>query len=189
MRAEEILEESVAVKQQMREHPDVLETIEAVGTDMTAALETGATVVLFGNGGSAADAQHIAAELAGKFRKPRPGLPALALTTNTSSLTAIANDFDYETVFARQVDGVVDPDDVVVGISTSGTSANVVEGIREANGIGATTVGLTGRGGGDLAALADHCITVPSDDTARIQEAHITIGHILCEHVEGELFA
>jgi D-sedoheptulose 7-phosphate isomerase len=188
MRAETVLEESIATKEAMRRETDLLETVERVGAEMVAALEDGHKVLLFGNGGSAADAQHIAAELAGKFRAVRPGLPALALTTNTSSLTAIANDFDYGTVFARQVDAVGQDGDVAVGISTSGTSENVVAGVREANAVGATTVGLTGRGGGELGSVADYCVGVPSEDTARIQEAHITVGHILSGHVEAELF-
>lgn len=189
MRAESVLEASIRTKETLRERDEVLETIEDVGREMVTALDAGRKVVLFGNGGSAADAQHIAAELAGKFRHERPGLPALALTTNTSSLTAIANDFDYETVFSRQVDGLVEPCDIAVGISTSGTSANVVAGVRAANGLDATTVGLTGESGGDLVDDADYCIRAPSEDTARIQEAHITIGHILAGHVEAELFA
>ncbi|WP_276271754.1 D-sedoheptulose-7-phosphate isomerase [Haloarcula litorea] len=188
MRTERVFEESVAAKRRYLDDEDALATVERVGEAMAEALAAGDKVVLFGNGGSAADAQHIAAELSGKFRRERPGLPAVALTTNTSSVTAIANDFGYETVFARQVEGMVSAGDVVVGISTSGTSENVLRGIEAAADLGATTVGLTGESGGDLAGMVDHCVTAPSADTARIQEVHITVGHAVCGIVEGMLF-
>lgn len=188
MNTDTVLRESIAVKEALADQPGELEKIAQVSREMVSALENGNTVVLFGNGGSAADAQHIAAELSGRFRQDRDPLSALSLTTNTSSLTAIANDYAYETVFARQVEGIVTAGDVVVGISTSGTSANVVSGIETANDLGATTVGLTGAGGGDLATIADTCIEVPSTDTARIQEAHITIGHAISGQVEEALF-
>lgn len=188
MRAERVLKDSIETKRALLDDDERLTQIETVGQKLAETLRNGGKAVLFGNGGSAADAQHIAAELAGKFRRERPGLPVAALTTNTSSLTAIANDFEYGTVFSRQVRGMAKSGDVVIGISTSGTSENVVRGIREAKDIGATTVGLTGDDGGDLVDIADHCIRVPSADTARIQEAHITIGHIICGQVEDELF-
>lgn len=188
MDTDTVLRESVAVKETLAGQERELAKIAQVTRALVTALEDGNTVVLFGNGGSAADAQHIAAELSGRFRQDRDPLPALSLTTNTSALTAIANDYAYETVFARQVAGLVTAGDVVVGISTSGTSANVVAGIDTANDRGATTVGLTGEGGGDLAEIADTCIQVPSTDTARIQEAHITIGHAICGQVEEALF-
>ena len=188
MGAETELQESIAVKEALLDSQDELAKIHQVGRDISAALEAGNKVVLFGNGGSAADAQHIAAELAGKFRLHRNSLPAISLTTNTSSLTAIANDYNYETVFARQVNGLVNAGDVAVGISTSGTSENVVEGITAANDLGATTVALTGEDGGDLVDIVDTCLQAPSTDTARIQEVHITIGHILCGQVEADLF-
>jgi len=154
---------------------------------VAAAYRAGGKVVLCGNGGSAADAQHIAAELVGRFLLERRALPALALTTNTSSLTAIANDKNYEDVFRRQVEALVDGKDVVIGISTSGNSANVIKAMEEAKKKGARTIALTGRGGSKLAEAADLTITVPSDSTPRIQEAHITIGHIICELVEKEI--
>ena len=146
-------------------------------------------VLLFGNGGSAADAQHIAAELGGKYYFQRPPLAALALHTNTSLVTAIGNDLSYDRIFALQVLALAGPHDVVIGISTSGTSENVLAGIRVAKAQGSRTIGLTGASGGSLKELADCCICVPSSDTPRIQEAHILIGHIVCELVENRLFS
>jgi D-sedoheptulose 7-phosphate isomerase len=144
-------------------------------------------VLLFGNGGSAADAQHIACELAGKFYLDRAPLPAIALTTNTSALTAIGNDYSYEEIFSRQLRALVKEGDIVIGISTSGKSPNVLRGIEEAKCLGATTIAFTGQGG-RLKELADHVLSVPSVDTPRIQEAHITAGHIICYLVEQALF-
>ncbi len=146
-------------------------------------------VYWLGNGGSAADAQHLAAELVGRFRADRPAWRSAALTTKPSLLTAVANDYGFETVFARQVEGLCGDGDVVIGISTSGTSPNVVEAMRTASRLGAHTVGLTGRNGGELAGAVDRCLRVPSEDTARIQEAHILLGHLLCECVERRLTA
>jgi len=151
------------------------------------AFRKGSKVLLFGNGGSAADAQHIACELAGKFYLDRAPLPAIALTTNTSTLTAIGNDYRYEEIFSRQLKALVREGDVVIGISTSGNSPNVLRGIEEAKRLGATTIGFTGRGG-KLKKLADCVLAVPSVDTPRIQEAHITAGHIICYLVEQALF-
>ena len=146
-------------------------------------------VLLFGNGGSAADAQHIAAELGGKFYLNRAPLPALALHANTSLLTAVANDYSFSQVFARGVQALAREGDVVIGISTSGNSENVLEGMKEARAMRARTVVLTGSSGGRLKDEADCCICVPSDDTPRIQEAHILIGHIICELVEHQIFS
>jgi D-sedoheptulose 7-phosphate isomerase len=148
------------------------------------ALEKGRKVVFFGNGGSAADAQHISAELVGQFKKKRPAFKASALTTNTSVLTAIGNDFSFDEIFSRQVQSTLERDDVAVGISTSGRSPNVIKGIQEARRIGAKTIALTGSGGRQLAALCDHKVIVPSADTQRIQECHIMIAHIVCELIE-----
>ena len=147
----------------------------------------GGKVVLFGNGGSAADAQHIAGELVGKFRFDRPSLPAVVLSTNTSALTAIANDFSYDVVFERAVEGLVRKGDVVLGLSTSGESTNVIRGIEAAKRKGARTIAFCGSGG-RLAHVADLALAVPSADTPRIQEVHITLGHIICELVEEDLF-
>jgi len=145
-------------------------------------------VLLFGNGGSAADAQHIAAELVGKYYLSRPPLPALALTVNTSVLTAVANDYGFDHIFDRQVRAWGCPGDVAIGISTSGKSPNVITGIRRAHAMGIRTIGLTGADGGPLLSEVEVCVCVPSSDTPRIQEGHILVGHLLCEFVERELF-
>lgn len=148
----------------------------------------GGKVVFFGNGGSAADAQHLAAELSGRFYLDRPALPAISLSTNTSAITAIANDFGFEHVFARQLPGVGARGDIAVAISTSGNSPNVIEAIRLAHSIGMVTFAWTGRGGGEVAKLADYALRIDSEESPRIQEAHILAGHMLCELVERELF-
>lgn len=145
-------------------------------------------VVLFGNGGSAADAQHLAAEFVGKFYKERESLPSLAFHTNTSSITATANDFGYEFIFERQVSAFVEEGDIVIGISTSGNSPNVIKGLEKAKEKGAITVGLTGQKESKVEKIADYCLKIPSTDTPRIQEGHITVGHIICYLVEKELF-
>ena len=155
--------------------------IQAIAEFIIDAYRKGGKVVLFGNGGSAADAQHIAAELVGKFLLKRQAFPAVALNTNTSIVTAIANDYSYDEVFSRQVAALVTDKDVVIGISTSGNSRNVVDAIALAKKKGAKTIGLTGGDGGKLAKIAELTLIVPSDSTPRIQEAHITIGHIICE--------
>jgi D-sedoheptulose 7-phosphate isomerase len=156
----------------------------AVGT-----LQAGGKILLCGNGGSAADAQHLAAELTGRFRRQRGALAAIALSTDTSALTAIGNDFGFEQVFSRQVEALARPGDLVIGISTSGNSANVASALRAARAAGCTTIGLTGRTGGLLAAWCDVALQVPADDTARIQEMHILLGHTLCHVVETALAA
>ena len=156
--------------------------------DSIAALRGGHRLFLFGNGGSAADAQHIASELVGRYKLERGGLPAYALTANTSSLTAIGNDYSFDVVFARQLEALGSSGDVAVGISTSGNSRNVLLAIEAAKNKGLVSVGLTGRGGGQLKGLVDRCICVPSEETPRVQEAHILIGHLLCEMIETELF-
>lgn len=162
--------------------------IEEIGRALVKALRAGRRVYLFGNGGSAADAQHIAAELEARFMRERRALPCLALTTNTSTLTAIGNDYGYERTFARQVEAYVRRGDAVVAISTSGNSPNVLEGVKRARKAGATTIGFTNAKGGKLARLADLCLRVPSTDTQRVQECHIAVGHIVCDIVETSLF-
>ncbi len=162
--------------------------IEQAARMIVSSLRKKGKLVAFGNGGSAADAQHLTAELSGRFEKDRRGLPAVALTTNTSALTAIANDYDYSQVFTRQLDGLVRRGDVVVAISTSGNSANVLEAVKLAKKQGATVIGWTGKGGGKLKDLADVCLRVPSDRTARVQEGHLALLHVLCALVEEELF-
>jgi D-sedoheptulose 7-phosphate isomerase len=188
MKISELLRDSIRVKEDLRKQGSELEKIEMVSKTIIKALKNGKKVVLFGNGGSAADAQHIACELAGKFKLERRGLPAVALTTNTSALTAIGNDYGYDKVFSRQVEGMVNQGDVVIGISTSGNSVNVIEGIEAAKEKRAFTVGFTGATGGKLDKVVDICLKAPSNDTPRIQETHITIGHILCQLVEEGLF-
>ena len=178
------IQDSIDIKESLKKNAEV---IVAVAGQIAQALKTGKKVLLFGNGGSAADAQHIAAELSGRFLLDREPLPAIALTTNTSSLTAIANDYGYETVFARQIKALAANGDIVIGISTSGNSPNVILGIEEAKRRGAVTVALIGQGG-KLKEAAEYCIAVPSTNTPRIQEAHITIGHIICGLVEEEIF-
>lgn len=150
-------------------------------------LEKGGKLILMGNGGSAADSQHIAAELVGRFKKERMAVPAIALTVDTSSLTALGNDYGFDTIFERQVEAHGRENDAVVGISTSGNSENVVRALKKANAIGAETIGLVGNNGGKIKNVANLSIVVPSNDTARIQEVHITIGHIICELIEEDL--
>jgi len=159
--------------------------IEKIADTLVAAYKRGNKMVLFGNGGSASDAQHLATELLGGFTNHnRKSLPALALTTDTSALTAIGNDYSFDEVFSRQVQAMVNPGDVVIAISTSGNSKNVLKGAEMARVRKATVVGFTGADGGKLKAISDLCLRVPSSDTPRIQEAHITVGHIICAIVE-----
>jgi D-sedoheptulose 7-phosphate isomerase len=153
---------------------------------ITGCLRNGGKVLFFGNGGSAADAQHLAAELVGRFVRERAGLPAIALTTDSSILTAVGNDYGFEQVFARQIQALGRPGDVTVAISTSDNSANVLEGVKEARKRNLKTIGLTGKDGGTLAQQADVAITIPSTSTARIQECHIAIGHLFCELVDAD---
>ena len=162
--------------------------IMAIADRWIGTLSNGGKILFFGNGGSAADAQHMAAELSGRFYRDRPGLAALALSTNSSAVTAIGNDYGYDAVFARQLDGLARPGDLVVGISTSGKSESVLAALRKAREMNLYSTGMTGRSGHALAALTTHCVMVDSDDTPRIQEAHILAGHIICELVERELF-
>ena len=178
------IEQSISLKKQLQQNAEILVTI---AERITQAFMKGNTVFLFGNGGSAADAQHIAGELAGKFYLDRDPLPAIALNTNASSLTAIANDYGFEAVFARQIRGLVKEGDVVIGISTSGRSRNVILGMEEAKRCGAVTIAFTGQEG-KVKELADYALSIPSTDTPRIQEAHITAGHIICYLVEEALF-
>ncbi len=180
------LDESVRVKQAFS--ADLLVRIAQFAEKSAAALRTGHKLVFFGNGGSAADAQHLAAELVVRLRHDRPGMAAIALTTNTSTLTAAANDYGFERIFARQVESLVSPGDVLVGLSTSGESLNIVRGIDAGRARQAFLVGFTGETGGALASRVDLLLNVPARDPQRIQEAHITIGHIACSLIE-ELIA
>jgi D-sedoheptulose 7-phosphate isomerase len=177
--------------QQLDEHQAVSEalrglapTVERIAAEMTSCLRSGGTVFWFGNGGSASQAQHLAAELVGRYERDRPGLASLALTTDTSVLTSVSNDFSFDEVFSRQVEALCRPGDLVIGLSTSGNSPNVLRGIEAAHDQQASTVAMTGGGGGTLAALANEAIVIPSGRTSRIQEAHLFIGHLLCGQVE-----
>jgi len=167
---------------------DNLGRIVSVVTAITAALKAGNKILLFGNGGSAGDAQHLAGEFVNRFLIERPPLPAIALTTDTSVITSIANDFDYSEIFSKQLRALGQPGDVAWGISTSGTSANVLKGLEMAKKIGMVTLAMTGRDGGPIARMADHSLNVASNSTPRIQEVHITAGHVICEMVDYRLF-
>ncbi len=177
--------ESIRVKQDLLNTmvPDLVQAAAWI----VSSLRSGGKLILFGNGGSAGDAQHIAAELLGRFEKERRALPAIALTTNTSTLTAIANDYDYAKIFSRQIEALGNPGDIVLAISTSGNSANVLKAVESAKAKGIKSIGLTGEKGGKLAALVALCLKVPSTNVARIQESHIMIGHILSLLVEEKM--
>jgi D-sedoheptulose 7-phosphate isomerase len=183
------LRKTASLMQSLALDDAVLELVGKVAIECVAALRRGNKILLAGNGGSAADAQHIAAELVGRFWHERAALSALALTTDTSALTAIGNDYGFDRVFARQVEALGRKGDVFFGISTSGRSRNVLNALRECRAKGIVTVGLTGQSGGDMRSLCDLCVSVPSNETPRIQEGHITIGHIICSLVEHTLFA
>jgi D-sedoheptulose 7-phosphate isomerase len=179
------IRESIRVKEQLLEQVPLLETMARMLVDC---IRGGGKVIFFGNGGSAADAQHLAAELAGRFYMDRPSLPALSLSTNTSTLTAVGNDYGFQFVFSRQLPGVARRGDVAIAISTSGNSPNVLEAVRLARSMGLITIGWTGREGGELVKLVDYSLKVDSDRSPRIQEAHILAGHLLCEIAERRLF-
>ena len=169
--------------------PDLVTLIEVVAGRCVTALRNGNKILLAGNGGSAADAQHLAAELVGRFSLDRPGLAAIALTTDSSALTGIGNDYGFERLFSRQVEAVGRPGDVFFGISTSGRSPNVLNALRVCRDRSIVTVGLTGEHGGEMPPLCDHCFRMPSTETPKIQEGHIVVGHILFALVEREMFA
>jgi D-sedoheptulose 7-phosphate isomerase len=181
----ERIEAAIAVKRSLLDQALNISHLAEAWRD---ALLAGYKVIFFGNGGSAADAQHLECELAGRFYLDRRPLPAVALTVNTSSLTAIGNDYGFDQVFARQLEGIARPGDVAVGISTSGNSPNVVLALEKARALGLVTVGLTGRSGGRMRELCDLWLPIDSEETPRIQEGHILVGHIACEMVEREIF-
>jgi len=183
------IQESIKVKQTLLADKVLLSQIAVVAKEFVTALRQGHKILLFGNGGSAADCQHIAAEFVGRFQMERTPLPALALTVNTSALTAIGNDYAFENVFSRQIEALGSVGDVAVGISTSGKSPNVLKGLAAAKAKGLVTVALTGNFGSMLREVARYCLCVPSDQTPRIQESHILIGHIVSQLTEMELFA
>ena len=187
-RVSELIEASIATKQSLLRSTDVVLAVAKVSEVLVNALKQGNKALLFGNGGSAADAQHIAAELVGRFAFDRPALPALALSVNSSCVTAIGNDYGFDRVFSRQLEALARPGDVAIGISTSGNSSNVLNAMSTARKMGLHTIALTGGTGGNLQGSVDHCICVPSNETPRIQECHILIGHIIAELVEREIF-
>ncbi len=182
------IEASIAVKQRLLGSAEVIATVAKVSEMLVGAMDRGNKLLAFGNGGSAADAQHIAAEFVGRFAFDRPALPALALSVNSSCVTAIGNDYGFDVVFSRQIEALGRFGDVAIGISTSGNSPNVLRGISAAQKMGLRTVGLTSQTGGQLKNAVDYCICVPSNETPRIQECHILIGHILAELVEQTIF-
>lgn len=162
-------------------------SVQSIGQLLAQSISSGSTLFWCGNGGSAADSQHLAAELVGRFKKDRRALRSVALTTDTSVLTCVANDYSFDDVFARQIEALGRPSDVLIAISTSGNSENVLRALKVAKEMGLTTIAFLGKDGGTAKGLADHVLVIPSDSTARIQEAHILIGHILCELIEQEL--
>ena len=180
-----IIEESIKTKEELlKGYVDIIAEITSLVID---SLKKGGKLIIFGNGGSAADSQHIVAEFVGRFKKERRALPAIALTTNTSTISAISNDYGYDLSFRRQLEAIAREGDVVIGISTSGNAKNVNEAIGRAKEMNLRTIGFTGRAGGGLAEKADITLKVPSNNTPRIQEMHITAGHIICERVEEAL--
>lgn len=185
----DIIASSISVKQEILQNEELLAAIEKAVSIITLAFENGNKVLFCGNGGSAADAQHLAAEFSGRFYKNRRALPSEALHCNSSYLTAVANDYSFDVIYSRLVDGMGEAGDILVGLSTSGNSANIVKAFEVASGKDMVNIGFTGLTGGTLKAYSDVLINVPSSDTPRIQESHIMIGHIICQLVEENLFA
>jgi D-sedoheptulose 7-phosphate isomerase len=183
-----IIQASIDTKQQVLENEELIATINNVVDVIASAFMKGNRVYFCGNGGSAADAQHLAAEFSGRFYTDRKALPAEALHCNTSYLTAVANDYGYDVVYARMIDGIGEKGDVLVGLSTSGNSANIIHAFEAAKQKGMTTIAFTGISGGQMRSLSDHLINIPSSDTPRIQESHIMAGHIICQLVEEKIF-
>jgi D-sedoheptulose 7-phosphate isomerase len=183
-----IIQSSIETKQQVLQNEDLLKTVCDVVNAIAAAFKNGNSVYFCGNGGSAADAQHLAAEFSGRFYLDRKALPAEALHCNTSYLTAVANDYGYDVVYSRMIDGIGQHGDVLVGLSTSGNSANIIKAFEAAKEKGMTTVACTGITGGQMKSVSDYLINIPSTDTPRIQESHIMVGHIICQLVEEKIF-
>jgi D-sedoheptulose 7-phosphate isomerase len=183
-----IISESIAVKNRLLENDQILQSLQAISEGMVAALKNGNRIYFCGNGGSAADAQHLAAEFSGRFYTDRDALPAEALHCNTSYLTAVANDYSYDVVYARLVKGIANKGDFLVGLSTSGNSVNILKAFDIAREKGVVTVGFTGESGGKMRYSSDYLLNVPSSDTPRIQESHIMLGHIICQLVEEQYF-
>lgn len=183
-----IITQSIKVKQEILANDEFLKIIESISNTIVDSLKNGNRIYFCGNGGSAADAQHLAAEFSGRFYTDRKALPAEALHCNTSYLTAVANDYSYDVVYARLIDGIGNSGDVLIGLSTSGNSANIVKAFETAKEKGIITVGFTGTSGGVMKGLSDYLVNVPSTDTPRIQESHIMLGHIICQLVEEKYF-
>jgi len=183
-----LISASIEVKKQVLADENLQQTIETVINAIATAFQNGKKVLFCGNGGSAADAQHLAAEFSGRFYKDRKALPSEALHCNTSYLTAVANDYSYDVIYSRLVEGICEEGDVLVGLSTSGNSKNILNAFVSAKEKKVITVGFTGAGGGKMKDVSDYLINVPSTDTPRIQESHILIGHIICELVEAKIF-
>jgi D-sedoheptulose 7-phosphate isomerase len=184
-----LIRASISVKEKLANDPSLLRVIDQAVSLIVKAFRDGNRVYFCGNGGSAADAQHLAAEFSGRFYIDREALPAEALHCNTSYLTAVANDYSYELIYARLIRGIGQKGDILIGLSTSGNSGNIVKAFEVAREKGLHTIGLTGEGGGKMKPLSDHLLAVPSKDTPRIQESHILIGHIICQLVEEQYFA
>lgn len=184
----DIIQKSIDVKTQILNDEDFIADIQQAVETITSAFAAGNKVLFCGNGGSAADAQHLAAEFSGRFYKDRPSLPSDALHCNTSYLTAVANDYSYDVIYSRLVEGLGNKGDILVGLSTSGNSANIVKAFETAKSKEISTIGLTGYSGGKMKEVSDILFNVPSNDTPRIQESHILIGHIICQLVEAKLF-
>lgn len=183
-----IISASIDVKQQILADPAFLQTIEQVIEVVTNAFQNGKKVLFCGNGGSAADAQHLAAEFSGRFYKDRKALPSEALHCNSSYLTAVANDYSYDVIYSRLVEGICEEGDVLIGLSTSGNSKNILNAFEAAKAKKVITIGFTGASGGKMKDAGDYLLNVPSSDTPRIQESHIMVGHIICELVEAKIF-
>lgn len=184
-----IVQASISVKQQILQNEELLQTVEKVANKMVDTFNAGNKVLFCGNGGSAADAQHLAAEFSGRFYTDRNPLPSEALHCNTSFLTAVANDYSYDVVYSRMLKGIGKSGDMIVGLSTSGNSKNILAAFEQARSMNITTVGFTGETGGKMKDWSDYLLNIPSNDTPRIQESHITLGHIICQLVEEALFA
>ena len=182
------IKESISVKKKILENDIIINEIDKISQACIQAYKKGNKLLFAGNGGSAADSQHIAGEFVSRFYFDRPGLSAIALTTDTSILTAIGNDYGYDQLFSRQIEAVGCKGDIFFGISTSGNSKNIIEGLKKAKENKLITVGFSGESGGDMQNLCDYCINIPSSDTPRIQESHILVGHIICYIVEKKMF-
>jgi D-sedoheptulose 7-phosphate isomerase len=185
---QQIIQASIDTKQQLLQNETLLSTIEKIVSAVTDAFKKGNRVYFCGNGGSAADAQHLAAEFSGRFYTDRKALPAEALHCNTSYITAVANDYSYDVIYSRMIDGIGNEGDVLIGLSTSGNSGNIIKAFEVARNKKIITVGFTGETGGKMAAISDYLVNVPSNDTPRIQESHIMVGHIICQLVEEKYF-